>query len=765
MPDLSGESFGRYHILEQLGEGGMATVYKAYDTRLETEVAVKVIRTENILPSVLDRALKRFEREAKALARLTHPNIVKVTDYGEYEGKPYLVMPYLPGGTLKQKLGKPIPWQEALQILLPIAEALDYAHSQNMIHRDVKPSNILLTERGQPMLTDFGIAKVLDLEETQDLTGTSAAVGTPEYMAPEQATAKTVDHRADIYALGVVLYEMVTGRKPFIADTPMAVLIKHATEPLPRPKQFASNLPEAVEKVLLKALAKDPANRYLSMAEIGGAFTGLLRAGARKSTARPRTEPRAAQSAARKAAFAEWTGYLKSLLAKPLTLLGVFGSFVILFGVLFIGLWVRPKLSPISPPIIPSVTLSPTPGMTNSSTPSPAPTTALTQTPSGPFEYTLQEGDSLADLAKRFDLGPDGVMLLLDYNPSIMENNGVYFVGQTLKIPLPGTLLATPTPIPADLPRGAKIEYKVLPGDTLAGIAAKFNSRQEDIITANPEVAGHVNNLVVGETLQIPVNLVTATATLPVTSTPIIPATLGIHSEEITDAAGVQMVLVPAGEFIMGSDAGHDIEKPAHTVYLDAFYMDKYEVTNALYKACVDAGTCPLPHFTSQLNSQSYADYPVVSVDWSQAKSYCEFRGARLPTEAEWEKAARGTDGRMYPWGEGIDCSFANHKYECYVGAVVEVGLYEKGKSPYGIYDMASNAWEWVADWFDDTYYASLGQNVINPLGPSTGAERVLRGGGWSYLSDGVPTWDRLRSKPSYGASTFGIRCAKDATP
>jgi eukaryotic-like serine/threonine-protein kinase len=173
MADLTGQSLGRYHILEQLGEGGMATVYKAYDTRLETDVAVKIIRTEELSPKVLERGLKRFEREAKALARLTHPNIVGVKDYGEYESSPYLVMEYLPGGTLKQRLGKPMAWQDAVKLILPIAEALDFAHSRNMIHRDVKPSNILLTERGQPMLTDFGIAKILDLEETADLTGTA----------------------------------------------------------------------------------------------------------------------------------------------------------------------------------------------------------------------------------------------------------------------------------------------------------------------------------------------------------------------------------------------------------------------------------------------------------------------------------------------------------------------------------------------------------------------------------------------------------------
>jgi len=277
MTNLIGQSLGRYHILEQLGEGGMATVYKAYDTRLEADVAVKVIRTERLAPEILHRAMRRFEREAKALAQLNHPNIVKVLDYGEYEGQPYLVMSYLPGGTLKNKMkGKPMPWQEAVNLLIPIARGLEYAHKRGTIHRDVKPSNILITESGEPILTDFGVAKILDEEATLDLTGTSAAVGTPEYMAPEQATSKNIDHRADIYALGIVLYEMVTGRKPFQADTPLAVLFKHASEPLPRPSQFAPNIPDLLEKVLVKALTKNRDDRYQSMKEMGGALQNLL---------------------------------------------------------------------------------------------------------------------------------------------------------------------------------------------------------------------------------------------------------------------------------------------------------------------------------------------------------------------------------------------------------------------------------------------------------------------------------------------------------
>jgi serine/threonine protein kinase len=276
MSNLIGQSLGRYHILEQLGEGGMATVYKAYDTRLERDVAVKVIRVDQFAPAGLEHILKRFEREAKALAKLTHPNIVHINDYGEHNSIPYLVMDYLPGGTLKQRLGKPIPWQEAARLLTPVAEALGYAHENGVIHRDVKPSNILLTAKGQPMLTDFGIAKMLESEETQALTVTGVGMGTPEYMAPEQANARLADQRADIYSLGVVFYELVTGRKPFIADTPLAVLIKQTSEPLPRPKQFVPELPEMVEKVLFKALAKKPEDRYQSMGEFETALAQLV---------------------------------------------------------------------------------------------------------------------------------------------------------------------------------------------------------------------------------------------------------------------------------------------------------------------------------------------------------------------------------------------------------------------------------------------------------------------------------------------------------
>jgi serine/threonine protein kinase len=202
---------GRYHIVEQLGHGGMAVVFRAYDTRLERDVAVKVIRTGMIQPDLMPLLLKRFEREAKSLAKMTHRYIVNVFDFGEYEGAPYLVMEYIPGGTLKRLTGTPIAYRQAVKYLLPVADALSYAHQQGIVHRDVKPSNILITENDEPLLSDFGIAKIMGTEQVTQLTATGVGIGTPEYMAPEQWMGQ-VFPQTDIYALGIVLFELVTGK-------------------------------------------------------------------------------------------------------------------------------------------------------------------------------------------------------------------------------------------------------------------------------------------------------------------------------------------------------------------------------------------------------------------------------------------------------------------------------------------------------------------------------------------------------------------------
>jgi serine/threonine protein kinase len=275
MNDLIGKNLGRYHIIEPLGQGGMASVYKAFDTTLERHVAIKIIRSDIEMDNQ-GEFLKRFQREAKSLAQLDHPYILKVLDYGDQEGLPYLVMPFLEGGTLKEKMGKPMPYSECAVLLAPIARALEYAHKRNIIHRDVKPANILISQSGAPILSDFGIAKILVQSGSTQLTGAGVGIGTPDYMAPEQWTG-TADARTDIYSLGVVLYQMVTGRLPFSADTPAAVLIKHLRDPLPRPKTFVHDIPDVVEQILFKALAKEPENRFQTMGEFASTLERLER--------------------------------------------------------------------------------------------------------------------------------------------------------------------------------------------------------------------------------------------------------------------------------------------------------------------------------------------------------------------------------------------------------------------------------------------------------------------------------------------------------
>ncbi len=263
-----GMKIGQYEVIGPLGRGGMASVYRAYQANLDREVAIKVMAEQFASDPAF---VERFRREARSIARLQHPNILTVYDAGEDNGVLYIVMELIEGETLKEELnGKPLSLERTTQVLSQVASALDYANSRGIIHRDVKPSNVLIAKNGRAVLSDFGIAKMV--QANTQLTGTGVGVGTPDYMSPEQAMGEELDARSDEYSLGVMVYEMLTGRVPFTGDTPIAIVMGHVSKPLPSVRQLNPQIPPSVEQVLNKVLSKKPVERFEGCSAFEKAF-------------------------------------------------------------------------------------------------------------------------------------------------------------------------------------------------------------------------------------------------------------------------------------------------------------------------------------------------------------------------------------------------------------------------------------------------------------------------------------------------------------
>ncbi|NDJ33862.1 MAG: serine/threonine protein kinase, partial [Chloroflexi bacterium] len=269
---MIGQQFGPYEIVDVIGRGGMATVYRAWEPTVDRYVALKVL-SHDILED--PNLLKRFQREARTVANLEHRAIVPVYAFGEHDGQPYIAMRYLDAGTLRKKLYyEEVTLGEAGRLIAQTAEALDYAHQRGVIHRDLKPSNILLDSVGNAYLTDFGIARILG--STSQITEGSGVIGTPSYMSPEQCQGKTLGPASDIYALGAILFEIVTGRTPYQADAPLTVMYMHVRDPIPSVRAIDPTLPEALEAVLMQALAKKPQDRFPTAGALAEAFNHAI---------------------------------------------------------------------------------------------------------------------------------------------------------------------------------------------------------------------------------------------------------------------------------------------------------------------------------------------------------------------------------------------------------------------------------------------------------------------------------------------------------
>ncbi len=350
---MSGERIGEYELVETIGQGGMATVYKAYQPSFDRYVALK------LLPRDLSedpRALKRFQQEARMIARLEHRSILPVYAYGEHEGMPYIVMRLLEAGSLRRKLfyeGVELP--AAVRIVEQVAEALDYAHAQGVVHRDLKPSNILLDEQGNAYLTDFGIAQMMDAVAGTEVAGAgSGVVGTPSYMSPEQCQGKPATPASDIYALGVILFEMVTGRVPFEAETPIAVMYMQVREPVPSVQSVDPALPAALDRVIQRAMRKNPAERYPTASALAADFRRVVRELARHGAA-PAAPPGAPPAPPRRPAESEESGKRRVLPLVGSVLLGL----TVLLAAAAVGVFVVSRLRAVAGAPVPPTQFAP----------------------------------------------------------------------------------------------------------------------------------------------------------------------------------------------------------------------------------------------------------------------------------------------------------------------------------------------------------------------------------------------------------------------
>ena len=746
---------GKYTIIRQLGKGAFAYVWLAEDHAVGQQVAIKELRHSELSRDEFVELSRRFQREARIGRALRHPNLVEVYTVEQWDNDLLLVMEYVEGETLQERLdrGGPLPLEAALDVAMQLCDALDvvHAHPLGIVHRDIKSSNVLVSERGQaklsPKLSDFGVAQLAG--ETGRTFGSGRHhPGTPLYMAPEQASGfDYLAPAADVYALGLIVGEMLVGRpvKPRLlrGDTWGEVL---------------SEEPSWLVESLEKSTAEEWRARYRKAGELKAALQAGSRAEAEaRERARRETEEQVRQEklaslydAAQAALKAKrWEEAIQR--CDDIAAIDASYQYVAqLRAQAWAGLRAQQQAEEAR-------------------------------------KRKLAELARLYEAAQMALKAQDWRMALKHCEEMERLEPGYRDMAQ-IKAQAQAKLREQreaeewehrererevrkpekPQPPLRRMPLSTWAFVIVL----VVGLAA-IGAWALDALRVKPTPV--VVEKVVTVTPKPAAATVkpTTNTSVPLTTTPVAPE-------------GV--VFVPAGEFIMGSPdgEGYDDERPQHTVYLDAYYMDEYEVTNEQFSQFVDA-----TGYTTDAETEGWGwaatgdtwgevegaewrhpqgpdgsiegkmDHPVVQVSWNDADAYCQWVGKRLPTEAEWEKAARGTDGREYPWGNSVaDGSKLN--YDLNVGDTTEVGAYPDGASPYGAMDMAGNVWEWVVDWYDANYYGTSPES--NPQGPDSGEYRVLRGGSWDLSRLRARCANRDWSIPDDWNLIVGFRCCAVAT-
>ena len=589
---------GKYELVELLG-GGMSRVYRARDTVIGRSVVVKIL-TEAAAQD--PEAKARFLREAQVAGNLTHDNVISVYDFGEDQGRPYMVMEFLRGEDLRSliKSSRIGDLNFRLRLALQLARALEYIHSNKIIHRDIKPENIQVTGSGVVKLMDFGIAKA----ENSQLTRPGFTLGTPFYMAPEQVRGQEITNRADIYAFGVLLFELLSGVRAIEGETVERIFYEILYKPLDLKPLEVAGVPQPLPDLVAVCTSKDPAQRPQSFAEVCATLERILR----------------------------------RLEQGPVTSTGV--------GV---PKPAQPAHTPAAP--VPAASTQPAPTRPAPARPAPARPPAPSA-PTPPPAFTSLASRKRSDLLIVVAAAAVVLLLVIFW---------LYLRSSASGAPALHSALTTPT------------------GD---------------------------------------------------------------------------MVLVPAGPFLSGSEK--------ESVEVPAFYIDKTEVTNSAYRRfCNQRGRTLPENFPP-----SRPDYPVVNVSYFEAHSFAHWAGKRLPTALEWEKAARGTDGRAFPWGDAPDASRANVREDPprHEPRLMPAASIPQGASPYQALDMAGNAWEFVNEQADPTPAAL--QAFAHLLDPPPTAEEQwagIRGGSYDLPLLNEALWDDNIIPARHRSFNIGFRCAKDA--
>jgi eukaryotic-like serine/threonine-protein kinase len=694
MNDLTGALLDqRYQVVQFVGRGGMAVVYKVWDTQRSVYLAMKVLNEDLAEDEIF---LKRFKREAETLSRLQHPFIIRSYGLVQTHDLAFLLMDFIEGITLRKEIfNRKAPWppDQILAVMRPVCAALNFAHTQGLVHCDVKPANIMLTGDGKVLLADFGIARVTESATTATLVG----AGTPAYMAPEQIQGKDPLPQTDIYALGIVLFELLTGgERPFTgehAQTTGSGSEKVRWEQVHRdPPSVRSINPEVsseMEAIVFKCLEKDSTDRYSSTMEMYAAI----------ERAYPNLNGAQAPS---------W-----NIPVPP------------------------PPVGPPPLPPKPNFDINPPQGYSSSPIPS-QPVAPVKPTP-----------------VKRSV-------------PWWMFAIGLVFVVILAAFAFSGPLVP-PTPTPTQAVVLINTEPPVQPTSVKPSAVPSFTP----VFTVGP-------------------TLIQKSPTSRPSPTAIgVTACTSSGQSWLRPKDKSMMQCVPAGSFPMGypncKESWCENEAVQGNVDVAAFWIDRDEITNAQFQQFVsDTGfvTGAEKSGASAINGKlqpvaganwhspqgsgssisGKADHPVVQMNWFSADAYCQWAGGRLPSEAEWEKAARGTDGRLWPWGNDYpDPSFlnANTKPDGFT-YTAPVGSFSAGDSPYGLHDMAGNAFEWTRSLMKPYPYSASDGREMNTQ-PGLNEIMVLRGGDFfSDYGSVRSTWRPPNTSAQQSTDGTGFRCVID---